>query len=126
MKTFTVEEANALLPLLRPRVEALLKLRGEILHHRSEVLAIVEGAEGEGGSRSATEMADRFRRMQMLVESIQRFGVVVRDVNSGLIDFPAERHGQRVYLCWQYGEPRILYWHEEHVGYAGRRSIEEW
>jgi len=123
---FTLEEANALLPDLRPRVKALLKLRNEILRHRSEVLAIVEGVEGEGGSRAATEMADRFRRMQLLVDTIQQLGVIMRDVNSGLIDFPAERHGQLVYFCWQYDEPRILFWHEKHVGYAGRRSIEEW
>ena len=56
-------------------------------------------------------------------DQIQDLGVLVKDINLGLLDFPALREGQEVYLCWQYGEGEIAFWHEVEAGFAGRQPI---
>ena len=63
--------------------------------------------------------------IQDAVHVITDMGVEIKDLNSGLVDFPARRYGQIVLLCWQYDEPAIQFWHEREAGLA-RRPIEEW
>lgn len=123
---FTVEEANALLPQLKPRVEQMLALRREILDRRTAAKETLEGSEGANvGGRHMSELALIFERMQTIVESIQETGVEIKDVNTGLLDFRAWRDGREVYLCWRYGEPRVEYWHDLDAGFAGRQRLEE-
>jgi hypothetical protein len=50
-------------------------------------------------------------------------GVVVKDVNTGLVDFPSQRDGREVFLCWRYGEERVAYWHDLDAGVAGRQEV---
>jgi hypothetical protein len=63
------------------------------------------------------------RRVKRSVERIQGTGVLVKDLNRGLLDFPAERDGRIVFLCWQYGEPTVAYWHDIDAGFVGRRPL---
>jgi len=65
-----------------------------------------------------------FEKLDALVHRIQGTGALLKDINMGLLDFPALREGREVYLCWQYGESDIAYWHEVEAGYAGRQPIE--
>ena len=70
-------------------------------------------------------MAQDFERFDALIHQIQDTGVLIKDINIGLLDFPALRDEREVYLCWQYGEDEITFWHEIDAGFAGRQSIDE-
>ena len=75
----------------------------------------------------ATDDAEVSVAMKMLegeVKKLEERGCVLRDMNVGLVDFPAVRLGERVWLCWKLGEDRISFWHTRHEGYAGRKSVE--
>lgn len=61
--------------------------------------------------------------MRSAVEELHALGLEVKDVDAGLVDFPALRDGERVYLCWQLGEPEIGYWHGVEEGFAGRKPL---
>lgn len=123
---FTVEEANALLPQLKPRVKRMLELRRDILDRREAAKETLEGGVGaDVGGRHLTELAMLFKRMKTIIEAIQETGVEIKDVNTGLLDFRAWREGREVYLCWRYGEPQVEYWHDLDAGFAGRQRLEE-
>lgn len=120
---FTLEEANAVVRVIRPLVKEMLELRQGIIARRTEVWPVLQRAAGNGGSRQASEMTVQFMRLDTLVRQIQATDALLKDINSGLIDFLALRDGREIYLCWQYDEEEIKYWHELHTGYAGRRPI---
>ncbi len=122
---FTVEEANALLPHIASMMGRILLIRQRILERHDTLVPVLEKGGWNSGSRVASEVADLFRQLEEAVEAIHRTGAQVKDVNMGLVDFPALRRGEEVFLCWQYGEPHIAYWHGLHAGYAGRRPIDE-
>jgi hypothetical protein len=69
-------------------------------------------------------MVPDFEKFDALIHEIQSSGVLIKDINLGLLDFPALRSGQEVYLCWKYGEGEIAFWHEIEAGFAGRRPID--
>ena len=121
---FTVEEANALLPRIRSLVKSVLAARQRILDAQPEVWPVLEKAVGNGGSKKAGALVEDFKKVDNGVQTIQRLGVVVKDVNTGLIDFPALRGDREVFLCWRYGEPAVAHWHELHTGFAGRQAID--
>ena len=121
---FTVEEANAVLPRIRTLVESVLKARQRILDLQPEVWPVLEKAVGNGGSRKAGALVEEFKRIDDGVGAIQTMGAVVKDINTGLIDFPALRVDREVFLCWRYDEPRVTHWHELDTGFAGRQSID--
>jgi hypothetical protein len=130
MRHFTPEEANAELEHVRPLVEQLVALRGEHAEalERQEVL---EGKiRGNGGGIPPAELASATaevdglaRRLARLVDEIGTHGAEVKDLETGLIDFPALRHGETVLLCWQLGEDEIAWWHTVDDGFAGRRPL---
>ena len=117
---FTHEQANAALALIRPLMARLMRIRDEILGSQPEVWPVIQKGAGNGGSKLAGEMAFRFKEVDDLVRRIQAMGVVIKDLNTGLVDFPAWRE---VYLCWRYGEEAVLYWHEIDAGFAGRQPL---
>jgi len=120
---FTVEQANAALEIIRPLVEQILEIRQAILARQPQVWPVLQNALGNGGNKDASLVAEEFGRLQRLVQQVQDSGAVLKDINLGLVDFPALRDGRQVYLCWQYGEERVQYWHEVDAGYAGRQKI---
>ena len=122
---FTIAEANAALETIRPLITEILKIRDEILAHQPEVWPAVERSAGNGGNATLSKIAEDFDRLDTLVHKVLATGVEVKDINIGLLDFPALRQGQEVLLCWKYGEEKIGYWHDKEAGYAGRRPIEE-
>jgi len=121
---FTVEEARTTLRSIRPWIQEVLAIREEILQQRPQDWPLVEKAAGNGGNRRASRLVTRFDRLDRLVHSIQDTGAILKDLNLGLIDFPAWRENHEVYLCWRSGEPDLAFWHEIDAGFAGRQPIE--
>ncbi|MGA9532331.1 MAG: DUF2203 domain-containing protein [Anaerolineales bacterium] len=122
-KLFTAEEANQLLPKLMPIVEDMLAGRGEILRLRPDLESTLDKAVRNGGSPESGPLLEAFDRVKAAIKDIQKHGVLVKDVNSGLLDFPAVREGEVVFLCWRMGEQKIAYWHSIDGGFAGRQPL---
>lgn len=122
-RTFTLEEASALLPqltLLLPRIQegyrrlldAMGRPRGPISH------AAVQQAVAE-----QPDLAPVLNRLAALLHQLEDLGVLFQGPELGLVDFPAFQGDKPVLLCWQYGEPRIEWYHEVDAGFAGRRRL---
>jgi hypothetical protein len=124
MRTFTLEQANAVVNAIRPMWADILELRQKILQKKPEAWPTVEKAAGNGGGRAASEIAREFERLNTLVHEILQTGAVIKDLNTGLVDFLHECEGREVFLCWQYGEERVAFWHEIGAGYAERQKLE--
>lgn len=127
---FTLEEATALLPWLRERLVALAPLYRQLVVLQGEMEGLVRSARTNGGSSLEDELARQQRTAQRLarqveggVQTITRRGIVVRDIVSGLVDFPSILEGREVYLCWTLAEERIEFWHPTNTGYADRRPL---
>ncbi len=126
-RLFTVEEANALLPVITPAVEELLRTFREI---RAEV---EEAAAQAGLTVSSSDLPKRleerglaprlFERVRSIIERIHARGCLVNGPEAGLIDFPCLYDNEIVFLCWKYGEPRVGHWHRIPDGFAGRRPL---
>ena len=121
---FTLQEANETLNIIRPLVDEIQQIRQTILKNQPEAWPAIEKSAGNGGNRALSNMVKDFEKLDTLVHQIQDMGVYVKDINLGLLDFPALREGREVYLCWQYGEGEIAFWHEVEAGFAGRQPIE--
>ncbi len=121
---FTLEEANLALVLIRPLMEEIREIRQNIMATQPETWSAIERSAGNGGNPEMSRLVKSFDRLDDLLHRIQRAGVQVKDLNTGLLDFPALRDGHEVYLCWQIGEKQIEYWHEVDAGFAGRQPIE--
>ncbi len=126
MKTFTVEEANALLPTIRPMLEKIRARYAKTAAFRNSAklaaLAAVES--GGGGMESGTHYVQSLYEIGKLTTELHELGIQLKDYTRGLIDFPCLRNGQIVLLCWQLGEAeRIEWWHEIEAGFAGRKPI---
>lgn len=127
---FILEEANALLPRLTPILRQLIAVRHRMAekHGRMEELrAHVRGngatAEGRLFAQLKDELESIAAELRQGIEEIQGFGCVMKDLEVGLIDFPALRLGQEVYLCWKLGEERIAFWHGIEEEFAGRKPV---
>ncbi len=126
-RLFTVEEANALLPRLRPTVDEMIRVFGEI---RAEIEASAEGSGLPIGSPDLPKhlqergVAPRLmERVRGLIETIHSNGCLVNGPEAGLVDFPALYGNEIVFLCWNAGEPRVEHWHRIPDGFAGRRPL---
>jgi hypothetical protein len=120
---FTLEEARAALREILPWMEEIMTIRDSILRQQPETWQLVQSSAGNGGSAEASRLVKDFDRLDKLVHRILDTGAILKDLNRGLLDFPAWREEHEVYLCWQYGEPDLLYWHEVEAGFAGRQPI---
>jgi hypothetical protein len=123
-KFFTLEEANDALKIIRPLMDEVQAIRRKILAKQPEAWTAIEKSVGNGGNRTLSRMVQDFERLDALVHRILDTGAQIKDINIGLLDFSATKDGREVYLCWQYGEGEIAYWHEVDAGYAGRQPID--
>lgn len=122
-KIFTLQQANEALDLIRPWMDEVQSIRQKILQQQPETWSAIEKSVGNGGNRALSRLVQDFERLDVLVHQILETGAQIKDINSGLLDFSALKEGREVYLCWQYGEGEIAYWHEVDAGYAGRQPI---
>ena len=130
VRHFTPDEANAALEHVRPLVEQLVARRAEHVAALERQEELERKIHGNGGgippaqlAETAAEVDSLARRLAKLVDEINEHGATVKDLDSGLIDFPALRHGETVLLCWQLGEDEIIFWHSTSDGFTGRRPL---
>ena len=121
---FTLPEANETLVSIRLWMDEVQTIRREILVHQPEIWSVMEKSAGNGGNPTLSRMVKTFDRLDALIHNIQDAGVIIKDINTGLLDFPAIKDEREVYLCWKHGEGNIAYWHEIEDGFAGRQSID--
>ena len=121
---FTLQEANQTLISIRAWMDEVQAIRREILVHQPEIWSVMEKSAGNGGNPTLSRMVKTFDRLDALIHNIQDTGVIIKDINTGLLDFPALKDEREVYLCWKYGEGDIAFWHEIEDGFAGRQSID--
>jgi hypothetical protein len=121
---FTLEEANALIPTLERLLRQLKAQRAWIASKYSEFVQMREVAGRNGGHRQGGIYLAEIARYAHLIQEIQDHGCILKDINRGLIDFPALKDDREVYLCWMLGESSIQWWHERDAGFAGRQPIE--
>ena len=119
---FTLEEARERLPWVTERIAALRDAR-ERLTDAEARQALADGAPTNGGGHPGQQVGVAFVELQNGIAEFERAGIVLRDLDSGLIDFPSVRDGDEVYLCWIDGEADIEFWHELDAGFAGRQPI---
>lgn len=122
-KLFTVSEANAAVPRLA-RLMPMLRDRYRWLQgHRSQVPYLLEDRQIVNDSPVAPEYFRSLLSLRQVLKEVERMGVQVKDVDSGLVDFPARLHGREVLLCWRVGEDAVAYWHDLESGFAGRQPL---
>jgi hypothetical protein len=130
VRHFTPDEANAALEQVRPLVERMVECRREHVAALERQEELEGHIRGNGGGIPPAELAeaaaevDRLEReLARVVDEVVELGAQVKDLDEGLIDFPALRAGETVLLCWKLGEPEIGYWHTLDGGFAGRRPL---
>ena len=122
-RLFTVEEANALIPTLREILDELALHRDALRERAPDMQPILEASTGNGGGRVGSEYSAETYNLYLAVERIRELGVVLKDLDMGLVDFPHEREGRIVFLCWHPPEENVAYWHDLDAGYAGRQPL---
>jgi hypothetical protein len=119
-QTYTVQEANALLPYLAP---LLVELREKFEESAQIRLTMARIAASNGWSERRVEWRRTLERVADLMERLREYNVELRDVSTGLVDFPARIEGRDAWLCWRLGEPEVAYWHGPEDGFAGRKPL---
>jgi hypothetical protein len=120
---YTVEEANALLPSVKPVLRRLRDANDELTDIEAHE-TLSEATPGNGGGDPGRKVSEAFLEVRRLLGTLEEAGIVVRDIDRGLIDFPAIRDGEEVYLCWELGEDSVEHWHDLESGYRGRRQLD--
>ena len=119
-RTFTVDEANAELVELRERLPRLREARLGLI---ASTERITEAVASDGGGVAGSDWFRHQETLKTEVEYLADRGILLRDPESGLIDFPAERDGEQVFLCWRLGEADVAYYHGVHSGFSGRKPL---
>jgi hypothetical protein len=129
-RIFTQDEARALLPEVRRHAERLVAGRADQLAAQARLAEITAAASGNGhgldGELLVTlrdEIARAESELASALSALHALGVVVKDLDAGLVDFPALRDGEDVYLCWQLGEEDVAWWHGLEEGFRGRKPL---
>lgn len=122
---YTLEEARQAMPRVKHLMTQVQEARSEIMRLRPDVWPALQNAASNGGNVAAGEMLSHFRRLEAGVKGIMGMGVLVKDIDMGLVDFLSVRDGREIYLCWKYGEEELAYWHDLNAGYQGRRPIHD-
>jgi hypothetical protein len=119
-REFTIDEANALLPAVRESLARIRTARQVVLDGGER---IKQKAPTNGGGREGKEYWEALATLRRDVEALNDQGIILRDPESGLVDFPSRRDGREVFLCWRLDEPDVGYWHGPEGGFAGRQPI---
>ncbi|MEO6051488.1 MAG: DUF2203 domain-containing protein [Pyrinomonadaceae bacterium] len=124
MKLYTLDEANALLPEIAPKLESIRRLYTTIEELRAEARAAAGASNFGGGMEGGTGYVNTLYQVGKLTTELYELGIELKDHTRGLIDFPSMRGDRIVLLCWQLGEgDEIEWWHETDAGFAGRQPL---
>jgi hypothetical protein len=121
---YTLEEANSALDWVLDCLERLREARTR-LGDREAREALTQAAPANGGGAPGRLVSEGFLRVRETLLELREREIVLRDLDRGLVDFPALREGREVYLCWQEGEQEVCFWHEPETGFSGRRPLED-
>ncbi len=130
-RTFTLEEAQALLPVLESLLRQAMARRQQVAEIAGEFQQLSAHVFAAGGceldvvslSRRKAERESAAQQLKDALTEIDALGVQVKDLDMGLLDFPCIVDGETILLCWKLGEDRIAYWHGLEEGYKGRKPI---
>jgi hypothetical protein len=119
---YSLEEATEALPLVVELIERMRRARTRLTDAEARA-ALSDATPTNGGGDPGRTVSEGFLELRESLIGLQAMDVVLRDLETGLIDFPSLRDGREVYLCWQEGEDEITFWHEVDAGFAGRRPL---
>ncbi len=119
-KKYTASEANALLPYVAPTLVELREKFEEAVKIRE---LVAQAATTNGGSTQRGEWQETLGRVGELLGRLDEWEIVLRDVSTGLIDFPTTIDGGDAFLCWRLGEPEVGYWHSTEEGFSSRKPL---
>jgi len=130
-RTFTLQEAQTLLPVLESLLKSAMQGKSIIEAVDQEFQQVQSRVFLHGGSflnigylkKRKAEREKAVQRVKDAVAEIDATGVQVKDLDFGLVDFPAEKYGEDVMLCWRYGEPEVSFWHKHNEGYNSRKPL---
>jgi hypothetical protein len=129
-RTFTPEEANALLPALRPLVERMVEAKQSLDRAQERADEVGTRIAGNGGGIPPAELGalqeavrEQAETLAVALSEIQELGVLVKDLDTGLVDFPSIRFGEEILLCWRLGEDEVAFFHGYDDGFAGRQPL---
>lgn len=120
MRTYTAAEAEATLPALRGQ---LARIRGARRALIAASRRITDAVAADGGGVAGSEWFEASRQLGEDVTDLAERGILLRDPETGLVDFPAEREGRIVFLCWRADEEGVTSWHEQDSGFLGRKPL---
>jgi hypothetical protein len=118
-----VEEANDLLPELRRLLGGIRDVRKSLVVEWERAQPVLKAAGTNGGGEEASGYVSDLTRLNALLQELNRQGVLIKDFDRGLVDFPHWRDGREVLLCWELSEERVRFWHDVESGFAGREPI---
>lgn len=119
-RLYSVQEANELLPFLAPTLVELREKFQEAAHIKRKMAT---ASRSNGWSTTRDEWTAKLARVDELMDRINEWGIQLRDITTGLVDFPGMREGEEIWLCWRLGEPEVAYWHSRDEGFGGRRPL---
>ena len=122
---FTRSEASSVLPRLKPLLQ---DIRGEWLRIKElnpEIQKTREKAMLDGYSPYGVEYVESVSQLMHVMSQVREMGVLIKDLDKGLVDFPYLKHERVVYLCWHLGEESIEYWHETESGFSSEEPLDE-
>jgi hypothetical protein len=119
-RLFDVAAADALLPLLRDLLPRLRASRQALIDASTR---ITDAVAADGGGVAGGDWFEAQERLRADLMTLADEGILLRDPASGLVDFPAEVEGRRVFLCWRLGEERVAWFHGPQAGYSGRKPL---
>jgi hypothetical protein len=129
-KIFTVEQANAALPLVRAITSDLVRLSREVMERRERLALLSAGRSSTAKDLYSEELAQieeeldkDSEQLEAYVDELRELGVEPKSGPEGLVDFPSLMDDQIVFLCWKLGEPEVTHWHAIDAGFAGRQSL---
>ena len=123
-RIFTLAEAQGLIPQLRSLLQEISEAWNHIRELNPDVQKARDAAAFDGFTKSGVEYVETVSHLMLLIHQVKEMGVILKDADKGLCDFPYMRQGRVVYLCWQLGEERIEYWHDIETGFAGREPLD--
>jgi hypothetical protein len=132
MKLFSPEKANALIPKVAPLVDELWNKRRDLAIRLLETDPVLRGAQPAPNVRMATprspftpgRFSEQKAEIVRIINRIEAYGCIVKDIDLGLLDFPSMREGRAIYLCWKAGEPAITHWHGMDESFADRKLLD--
>src|SRR4051812_49227949 len=124
-RIFTLAEAQELIPQLRSLLQDITETWAQIRELNPDIQKARDAAPFDGFSKSGVQYVESVSHHMLLIQQVKDMGVVLKDADKGLCDFPYMRQGRVVYLCWQLGEERIEYWHDIETGFSGREPLDE-